>query len=151
MLHLTESPTLRPLESEPRLTEQDDSSTGRMSAFRTSRRAVEEDEVLRQPEQKEALREMALALAEVDPYLCALPQTHTEGQLAHRSALARDRAIAAMVNYINEISLADLAILERANAQIPAAAPPGTPTPSTPTPPPKSSTPPPRAKRQRGG
>ena len=71
LLHVTEPPTIRPLESEPR------------------------------PEQQQTLREMALALAEMDPYLCGLPQTHTEGQLAHRSALARDRAIAAMVNYTN--------------------------------------------------
>ena len=44
---------------------------------------------------------MALALAELDSYLCVLPQTHTEGQLAYCSVLAKDRTIAAMVNYIN--------------------------------------------------
>ena len=54
------------------------------------------------PEQKQALKEMALALAE----------------------MARDRAIAAMVNYINQISLADLAILQTAHAQLRATAPP---------------------------
>ena len=94
---------------------------------------------------------MALALAEMDPYLCGLPQTHTEGQLAHRSALTRDRAIAAMVNYINQISLADLAILQTAHAQLRVTASPGSPTPRTPSPPPQSSPPPPPAKRQRGG
>ena len=91
LLQVTEPPTIRPLESEPRLSEGEDPSTGRLSAFRTTHRAVEEDATLRQgdrllPEQQQALREMALALAEMDPYLCGLPQTRTEGQLAHRSA-----------------------------------------------------------------
>ena len=133
--------------SAPRLSEGEDPSTGRLSAFRTTRRAVEEDATLRQgdrllpQQQQQALREMALALAEMDPYLCGLPQTHTEGQLAHRSALARDRAIAAMVNYINQISLADLAILQAAHAQLRATSPPGSPPPRTPSPPPQSSPP----------
>ena len=156
LLQVTESPIIRPVESEPRLTEGEDPTTGRLSAFRTSRRVVEEDATLRQrdrllSEQKQGVRKMALALTEMDPYLCGLPQTHTEGQLAHRSALARDRAIAAMVNYINQISLADLAILQTAHAQLRATAPPGSPTPRTPSPPPQSSPPPPPAKRQRGG
>ena len=156
LLQVTEPPTIRPLETEPRLIEGEDPTTGRLSAFRTTHRAVEEDATLRHgdrllPEQQQALREMALALAEMDPYLRGLPQTHTEGQLAHRSALARDRAIAAMVNYINQISLADLAILQAAHAQLRATSPPGSPPPRTPSPPPQSSPPPPPAKRQRGG
>ena len=48
MLQVTESPIIRSLETEPRLTERDDPTTGRLSAFRTSRRAVKEDEALRQ-------------------------------------------------------------------------------------------------------
>ena len=48
LLQVTESPIIRPLESEPRLTEGEDPTTGRLSAFRTSRRAVEEDATLRQ-------------------------------------------------------------------------------------------------------